>query len=79
VIRLASPEPVDGSRAVWLIDRNVQQMRVLGYLNGNEGSWPVPPDLDPRDFPIVDVSKEPPGDTDPRHSTVSIVRGTLNV
>jgi hypothetical protein len=79
VIKLAAPEPVDGSRAVWLIDRNVQQMRVLGYLNGNEGSWPVPSDLDPREFPVVDVSKEPPGDPDPRHSTVSIVRGTLNV
>jgi len=79
VIELDSPEPVDGSRAVWLIDRDVQQMRMLGFLNENGGSWPVPPDLDPREFPIVDVSKEPPGDTDPRHSTVSIVRGILNV
>lgn len=79
VIELDSPVPVDGSRAVWLIDREVQQMRVLGYLNGNEGSWPVPSDLDPRQYPIVDGSKEPPGDPDPRHSTVSIVRGTLNV
>ena len=79
VVELDSPQPVDGSRAVWLIDRNRQQMRVLGYLNGDKGSWPVPSDLDPRQFPIVDVSKEPPGDPDPRHSTVSIVRGTLNV
>jgi anti-sigma-K factor RskA len=79
VIKLDSPVPVDGSRAVWLIDRDVQQMRMLGALNGDGGSWPVPSDIDPRDYPIVDVSKEPPGDTDPRHSTVSIVRGTLNV
>ena len=79
VIKLDSPVPVDGSRAVWLIDRDVQQMRMLGALNGDGGSWPVPSDVDPRDYPIVDVSKEPPGDTDPRHSTVSIVRGTLNV
>jgi hypothetical protein len=79
VIKLESPVPVDGSRAVWLIDRDVQQMRMLGALNGDGGSWPVPSDIDPRDYPIVDVSKEPPGDTDPRHSKVSIVRGTLNV
>jgi hypothetical protein len=79
VIKLDSPVPVDGSRAVWLIDRDVKKMRMLGALNGDGGSWPVPSDVDPRDYPIVDVSKEPPGDTDPRHSTVSIVRGTLNV
>lgn len=79
VVELDSPEPVDGSRAVWLIDPNVKQMRMLGWMNGNKGSWPVPPDLDPRAFPIVDVSKEPPGDPDTRHSGISIVRGTLNV
>ena len=79
VVELNSPEPVDGSRAVWLIDRNGQRMRMLGWLNGDAGSWPVPPDLDPRDYPIVDVSKEPPGDPDTRHSGESIVRGTLDV
>jgi anti-sigma-K factor RskA len=79
VIELDSPVPVDGSRQVWLIDREVQKMRMLGSLNGTGGSWAVPADLDPREFPVVDVSKEPPGDTDPRHSSVSIVRGTLNV
>ena len=79
VIELESPEPVDGSREVWLIDRDVAKMRALGYLTGDRGSWAVPADIDPRDFPVVDVSKEPPGDSDPRHSTVSIVRGTLNV
>jgi anti-sigma-K factor RskA len=79
VIELNSPEPVDGSREVWLIDRDVAKMRSLGYLTGDGGSWPVPADLDPREFPVVDVSKEPPGDPDLSHSTVSIVRGTLNV
>ncbi len=79
VLALDSPEPVDGSRAVWMIDPNGQRMRMLGYLNGNDGSWPVPPDLDPREYSLVDVSKEPPGDPDPRHSTVSIVRGSLDV
>jgi hypothetical protein len=79
VIELESPEPVDGSREVWLIDRDVAKMRALGYLTGDRGSWAVPADIDPRDFPVVDVSKEPPGDTDPNHSAVSIVRGTLNV
>ena len=79
VIKLDSPAPVEGSRAVWLIERNQKQMRIIGSLNNSEGSWPVPSDLDPREYPIVDVSKEPPGDPDARHSGVSIVRGTLNV
>jgi hypothetical protein len=79
VVELNSPEPVDGSRGVWLIDRNTERMRFLGSLNGDRGSLPVPPDLDPHEFPVVDVSKEPPGDPDLAHSGVSIVRGTLDV
>jgi hypothetical protein len=79
VVELESPAPVDGSRAVWLIDRETKRMRMLGSLNGDKGSWPVPSDLDPRQFPVVDVSEEPPGDPDARHSGISIVRGTLNV
>lgn len=79
VIELDSPEPVDGSRHVWLLDRGAETTRPLGTLVGSSGEYAVPADLDPRQFPVVDVSKEPPGDTEARHSGVSIVRGTLNV
>jgi Anti-sigma-K factor rskA len=78
-IELNSPEPVDGSREVWLIDSDVTRTRSLGYLLGDSGRFNIPADLDPKQFPVVDVSKEPPADADTRHSGTSIVRGTLNV
>jgi hypothetical protein len=79
VIELDSPEPVDGSRQVWLIDRGVTKMRSLGYLTGDTARLNIPADLDPHQFPVVDVSKEPPADPDIAHSGNSIVRGNLNV
>ena len=79
IIELDSPEPVDGSRQVWLIDRDVSKMRSLGYVTGDSARLNIPADLDPQQFPVVDVSKEPPADPDLAHSTVSIVRGSLNV
>ena len=79
LIELDSPEPVDGSREVWLIDSEVTKMRSLGYLLGNSGRFNIPADLDLKQFPLVDVSKEPPADPDIRHSGNSIVRGALDV
>jgi anti-sigma-K factor RskA len=79
VIEVSSPPRVEGSQEVWLIDRDVKQMRSLGYLTPNSNRFGIPADLDPRQFPVVDVSAEPPNDADTRHSGTSIVRGTLNV
>ena len=79
VIEVSSSRPVDGSQEVWLIDRSIKQMRSLGHLTPNSNRFGIPADLDPRQFPVVDVSAEPPMDTDTRHSGNSIVRGTLNV
>ena len=78
-IELDSPEPVDGSREVWLIDADVTKTRSLGYLVGDSGRFNIPADIDPQQFPVVDVSKEPPADADTAHSGTSIVRGTLDV
>jgi hypothetical protein len=78
VVKLSSPGPVDGSQEVWLIDRGVTTTRSLGYLTPTSNRFNIPADLDPRQFPVVDVSAEPPADTEPRHSGNSIVRGTLN-
>jgi hypothetical protein len=78
VIQLKSPQPADGSQEVWLIDRAVSKMESLGHLTPSSNRFNIPPDLDPRQFPVVDVSEEPP-DGKPTHSGDSIVRGTLNV
>jgi hypothetical protein len=79
VIDVSSAAPVDGSQEVWLIDRGITTTRSLGYLTPTSNRFNIPADLDPRQFPVVDVSAEPPDDTEPRHSGNSIVRGTLNV
>jgi hypothetical protein len=78
VIHLNSPPPVVGSQEVWLIDRGLTKMQSLGHLTPSSNRFNIPADLDPRQFPIVDVSEEPP-DGKPTHSGDSIVRGTLNV
>ena len=78
VIKLNSPPPASGSQEVWLIDRDVSKMQSLGHLTPSSNRFNIPADLDPRQFPVVDVSQEPP-DGQPTHSGDSIVRGTLNV
>jgi hypothetical protein len=42
-----------------------------------DATYAVPGGIDYRNFPIVDVSVEPP-DGDPTHSGDSILRGTLS-
>ena len=78
VIQFKASQPADGSREVWLIDRSVTKMQSLGHLTPSSNRFNIPADLDPRQFPVVDVSEEPP-DGKPTHSGDSIVRGTLNV
>jgi anti-sigma-K factor RskA len=78
VIKLSSPPPVDGAQEVWLIDRGVSKMQSLGHLTPSSNRFNIPADLDPRQYPVVDISQEPP-DGKPTHSGDSIVRGTLNV
>lgn len=77
VITMHTPQPVDGSREVWLINRTVTSMFSLGYMRGTTYRLVIPDGLDLSAYPIVDVSREPFGDTDPAHSLNSIVRGTL--
>lgn len=65
----------DGYYEVWLIDTNVDGMVSLGPAR-SDGRYAVPADIDPGQFPIVDVSIEPP-DGNPTHSGVSVLRGSL--
>jgi len=77
-IKMTSPKPVDGDRQVWVADRELQGMRSIGFLDDDSQTvLPLPREFTYEQFPIVDVSDEPPADTEPRHSGNSIVRGTL--
>jgi anti-sigma-K factor RskA len=67
----------DGFYEVWIIDTNVEGMFSLGIVTG-DGRYVLPPNVDPGDFPVVDISVEPP-DGDPTHSGRSIWRGVLEI
>ena len=65
----------DGFLEVWVIDPDVTRLVSLGPLRP-DGTYDLPPGLDPEDFPVVDVSVEPL-DGDPTHSGDSVLRGQL--
>jgi hypothetical protein len=68
-------EPDDGFLEVWVIDTEVEGMFSLGPVRA-DGVYDLPPGVDPRAFPIVDVSVEPL-DGVPTHSGASVLRGQL--
>ena len=71
----ADLDPGDGFLEVWVIDSDVSKLVSLGPVR-DDGTYDLPPDLDPRQFPVVDVSVEPL-DGDPAHSGDSVLRGQL--
>lgn len=71
----ADLDPGDGFLEVWVIDSEVSKLVSLGPVRP-DGTYDLPPDLDPRQFPVVDVSVEPL-DGDPAHSGDSVLRGQL--
>ncbi|PTT59129.1 anti-sigma factor [Arthrobacter sp. HMWF013] len=72
-----SKDEAQGYQEVWLIAPDLSRLVSLGVMNSDTGTFEVPAGLELADFPIVDVSDEPV-DGNPAHSSVSIVRGTLN-
>ena len=72
-----SKDEARGYQEVWLIAPDLSRLVSLGVMNSDSGAFEVPTGLELADFPIVDVSDEPM-DGNPAHSSVSIVRGTLN-
>jgi anti-sigma-K factor RskA len=70
-------DPGDGFLELWMIDPSVTRLVSLGPLRPN-GVYELPPGLDPREFPVVDVSVEPL-DGNPTHSGDSVLRGQLPV
>jgi hypothetical protein len=77
VVTLEGDDGVAGYREVWLIDRDVTRLYSLGVLEGSDGTFTLPADLDLGEYPVVDVSDEP-FDGDPAHSGDSIIRGLLD-
>jgi anti-sigma-K factor RskA len=65
----------DGFFEVWLLDPDVTRLVSLGPLRA-DGTYDLPPGLDPRQLPVVDVSVEPL-DGNPTHSGDSVLRGEL--
>jgi anti-sigma-K factor RskA len=80
VVRVnADPAPAGGRQEVWMSDTLALHMTSMGFLTNGQGRFAIPPTMNPKDSPLVDVSEEPPNDTDPGHSHNSIVRGRLPV
>lgn len=75
-VRLDDSEAAEGFREVWLITADATALVSLGELDGTEGKFALPADVDLRDYVLVDISQEP-DDGDPAHSGDSIVRGEL--
>lgn len=69
----------DGTFKVWMSDTRATDMVLMGAMADGSTRFPVPASVDLSAYPIIDVSLEPPGDTDPGHSDTSVVRGRLNV
>jgi hypothetical protein len=61
---------------LWIIDTDVVGMVSLGPLHGS-GRYTLPESVDPRAFPVVDISIEP-ADGVPTHSGASVLRGVLD-
>jgi hypothetical protein len=77
VLRMATPEKIDGTTQVWLIDKETKVIKFMGPMTNGQATIDIPQDMSLFKFPFVDVSDEPPNDTNPDHSGNSIVRGQL--
>ncbi|WAP52985.1 anti-sigma factor [Arthrobacter sp. ATA002] len=74
----ASSDAAQGFREVWLLAPDASSMVSLGTMDGTEGRFELPADLDLASYPVVDISDEP-YDGDPAHSGDSILRGQLDL
>lgn len=76
VVSLDADLAQEGYREVWLLASDGSGLVSLGVLDGREGTFTVPADVDLDLFSLVDISQEET-DGDPGHSGDSIVRGEL--
>jgi hypothetical protein len=71
------PEAGGSYYELWLLAPDGARLQSLGITTG-QGRFDVPDGIDPRGYPVVDVSREPP-DGNPAHSGDSLVRGRLDL
>jgi hypothetical protein len=69
--------PVNGNLEVWMSDTRAMDMVPMGMRAGATGRFPIADTMDLASHPIIDISLEPVGDTDPGHSDDSVARGRL--
>lgn len=77
VLQVSTPQPVDGTLKVWLMKESIRDPQAMGVVRNGEARIAIPPGMSLFQFPVVDISDEPPGDTDEQHSGNSVVRGAL--
>lgn len=77
VLRMATAKPASGTLRVWLMKDSVRDPQSMGVVRDGEARIVIPPNMSLFTFPVVDVSDEPPGDTDDQHSGNSVLRGEL--
>ena len=68
-----------GTLEVWMSDTRATNMVEMGTMPGLSGRFPIPATIDLASHPIIDISLEPPDDTDPSHSDTSVLRGRLQL
>lgn len=74
----SSSDVAQGYREVWLLAPDAKSMVSLGRMEGVEGRFELPSDLDLGKYPVVDISDEP-YDGNPAHSGESLLRGQLEL
>ena len=80
VVAIESPHAADGPREVWMTTSSAEPMIAMGYLKEDgQGRFPIEPSVDLKKFQLIDISQEPAGDQNFRHSGKSILRGKLPV
>ena len=67
------PAPAGSKYELWLMDKKIVDAKSLGAVSGSE-SVVVPSTIDPKKFPVVDISLEPVG-TNGTYSGHSLMRG----
>jgi hypothetical protein len=65
-----------GFLEAWLLNADTGGMVALGVLDGDKGTFNVPPSLNLSHYSQVDISREP-FDGEPAHSSVSLARGPV--
>ena len=75
-VDLSDVDTGDGFVQVWLFDPETLGMVSVGVLDGDSGSFVIPPGLDLKTYRGVDISLEP-YDGNPEHAAGSLARGVL--